>query len=82
MCFEEASRIEIKISFTKIASVLDRGEITGWCNISHGFVLLHGCWHGINAAGMELITLIMKKLCSRLSCSSSTEKKSQILPKP
>ena len=30
MCFEEASRIEIKISFTKIAGVLDRGEIMHW----------------------------------------------------
>ena len=30
MCFEEASRIEIKISFTKIDSVLDRGEIVHW----------------------------------------------------
>ena len=29
MCFEEASRIGIKISFIKIAGVFDRGEITG-----------------------------------------------------
>ena len=29
MCFEEASRIGIKISFIKIASVFGRGESTG-----------------------------------------------------
>ena len=28
MCFEEASRLGIKISFIKIAGVFDRGEIT------------------------------------------------------
>ena len=51
--------------------MLDRGEITGWCNINK-----------FHAAGMELITLIIKKLCTRLSCSSSNENKSQLLQKP
>ena len=67
MCFEEASRIGIKISFIKIAGVFDKGESTGAI---------------LAVAGMELITLIMKKLCSGLICTLSTENKSQILQKP
>ena len=34
MCFEEASRIGIKISFIKIAGVFSRGEEQRRCNIS------------------------------------------------
>ena len=74
MCFEEASRIGIKISFIKIAGVFDRGEIT--------VAILAVRINKRHAAGMELITFIMKKLCSRLSCTLSTENKSQILQKP
>ena len=52
MCFEEASRIAIKISFIKIAGVFGRGESTG-AILAVGINKRH-------AAGMELITLIMK----------------------
>ena len=52
MCFEEASRIGIKKSFIKIAGVFDRGESTGAILA----VRINKC----HAAGMELITLIMK----------------------
>ena len=62
------------MSFTKIAGVFDRREITG--------AILAVRINKRHAAGVELITLIMKKLCSGLSCSSSTENKSQILRKP
>ena len=55
MCFEEASRIGIKISFIKIAGVFDRGEIIG--------AILAVRITKRHADGMELITLIMKKLC-------------------
>ena len=58
MCFEEASRIGIKISFIKITGVFDRGEITG-ATLAVRITKRH-------AAGMELITLIMKKRCSGL----------------
>ena len=59
MCFEEASRIGIKISFIKIAGVFDRGEIyTG--------AILAVRIAKRPAAGMELITFIMKKLWSGL----------------
>ena len=71
MCFEEASRIGIKISFIKIAGVFDRGEIIG--------AILAVRITKRPAAGMELITLIMKNF---VSCSSFTENKSQILQKP
>ena len=75
MCFEEASRIGIKISFIKIAGVFGRGESIG--------TILAVRINKRHAAGMhELITLIMKKLCSGLSCTLSTENKSQILQKP
>ena len=75
MCFEEASRIGIKISFIKIAGVFgDRGESTG--------AILAVRINKRQAAGKELITLTMKKLCSGLSCTLSTENKSQILQKP
>ena len=56
MCFEEASRIGIKISFIKIAGVFGRGESTG--------AILAVRINKRQAAGKELITLIMKKLCS------------------
>ena len=71
MCFEEASRIGIKTSFIKIAGALDGGKITG--------TILAVRINQRHAAGMELITVIMKKLCPGLSCSSSTENRSQIL---
>ena len=58
--FEKASRIGIKISFIKIAGVLARGESTG--------AILAVRINERHAAGMELITFIMKKLCSALSC--------------
>ena len=74
MCFEEASRIEIKISFINIAGVFSRGESTD--------AILAVRINKRHAAGMELITLIMKKLSSGLSCTLSTENKSQILQKP
>ena len=76
MCFEEPSRIGIKISFIKIAGVFGRGESTG--------AILAVRINKRHAAGMELITgtLIMKKLCSGLSRTLSTENKSQILQKP
>ena len=74
MCFEEASRIEIKISFINIAGVFSRRESTG--------AILAVRINKRHAAGMELITLIMKKLSSGLSCTLSTENKSQILQKP
>ena len=76
MCFEEGSRIGIKISFIiiKIAGVFDRGESAG--------AILAVRINKRHAAGMELITLIMKNLCSGLSCTLSTENKSQILKKP
>ena len=70
MCFEEASRIGIKISFIKIAGVFGRGENTG--------AILAVRINKRQAAGVEL----MKKLCSGLSCTLSTETKSQILQKP
>ena len=60
MNFEKASRIGIKISFIKIAGVLARGESTG--------AILAVRINKRHAAGMELITFIMKKLCSGLSC--------------
>jgi len=62
------------ISFIKIAGVLARGEGTG--------AILAVRINKRHAAGMELIALIMKKLCSRLSRTLSTENKSQILQKP
>ena len=68
MCFEEASRIGIKISFIKIAGVFGRGESTG--------AILAVRVNKRHAAGMALISLIMKKLCSGLSCTLSTENKS------
>ena len=74
MCFEEASRIGIKKSFIKIAGVFDRGESTGAILA----VRINKC----HAAGMELIALVMKKLCSGLIRTLSTENKSQILQKP
>ena len=74
MCFEEASRIGIKISFIKIAGVFGRRESTG--------AILAVRINKRHAAGMELITLIMKKLYSWLSCTLSTENLSQILQKP
>ena len=74
MCFEELSRIGIKISFIKIAGVFGRGESTG--------EILAVRMNKSHAAGMELITFIMKKLYSGLSCTLSTENKSQILQKP
>ena len=74
MCFEEASRIGNKIPFIKIASVFGRGESTG--------AILAVRINKRHAAGMESITLIMKKLCSGLSRTLSTENKSQILQKP
>ena len=74
MCFEGASRIGIKISFIKIAGVLGRGESTG--------AVLAVRINKRHAAVMELITLIMKKLCSGLSFTLPTENKSQILQKP
>ena len=74
MCFEEASRIGIKISFIKIATVFGRGESTG--------ATLAVRINKRHAAGMELILLIIKKLCSGLSYALSTENKSQILQKP
>ena len=43
MCVEEASRTGIKISFIKIADVLDKGEITGAIlavRINKGIMLL------------------------------------------
>ena len=58
--FQKASRIGIKISFIKIAGVFGRGESTG--------AILAVRINKRHAAGMELITLIMKKLCSGLSC--------------
>ena len=48
MCYEEASRIGINISFTKITDVFDRGEITG--------AILAVRINKRHAAGMELIT--------------------------
>ena len=74
MCFEEASRIGIQISFIKIAGVFGRGESTG--------VKFAVRINKRYAAGMELITFKMKKLCSGLSRTLSTENKSQILQKP
>ena len=71
---EEESRIGIKKSFIKIAGVFGRGENTG--------AILAVRINKRQAAGVELITLIMKKLCSGLSCTLSTETKSQILQKP
>ena len=62
------------ISFIKTAGVLARGESTG--------AILAVRIDKRHAAIMELITLIMKKLCSGLSCTLSTENKSQILQKP
>ena len=62
------------ISFIKTAGVLARGESTG--------AILAVRIDKRHAAIMELITLIMKKLCSGLSCTLSTENKSQILHKP
>ena len=58
--FQKASRIGIKISFIKIAGVFGRGEST--------VAILAVRIDKRHAAGMELITLIMKKLCSGLSC--------------
>ena len=52
MCFEEASRIGIKRSFIKIAGVLGRGEGTG--------AILAVRINKRHAAGVELVTLIMK----------------------
>ena len=74
MCFKEASIIGMKISFIKIAGVFGRGESTG--------AILAVRINKRHVAVMELITLIMKKLCSGLSCRLSTENKSQILQKP
>ena len=74
MCFEEASRIGIKIPFIKIAGVFSRVESTG--------AILAVRINKHHAAGMELITLVLKKLCSGLSRTLSTENKSQILQKP
>ena len=74
MCFEEASRIVIKISFIRKAGVFCRGESTG--------AILAVRINKRQAAGKELITLIMKKLCSGLSCTLSTENKSKISQKP
>ena len=76
MCFEGASRIGIKMSFIKIAGVFGRGERA----LVQYIVAVR--INNRHAAGMELITLIMKKLCSGLSCTLSTENKSQILQKP
>ena len=53
MCFEEASRIGIKISFIKIAGVFGRGENTG--------AILAVRINKRHAAGMELITFKMEK---------------------
>ena len=47
MCFKEASRIGMKISFIKIAGVFGRGEITG--------AILAVRINKRHAAGMELI---------------------------
>ena len=47
MCFEAASRIEIKISFIKLAGVFGRGESTG--------AILAVRINKRHAAGMELI---------------------------
>ena len=47
MCFEEASRIGIKMSFIKIAGVFGRGESTG--------AILAVRINKRHAAGMELI---------------------------
>ena len=58
--FQKVSRIGIKISFIKIAGVFGRGEST--------VAILAVRIDKRHAAGMELITLIMKKLCSGLSC--------------
>ena len=48
MCFEEASRIGIKISFIKIAGVLIRKRRNYWCNISCSNYQTPWCWNGIN----------------------------------
>ena len=69
MCFEEASRIGIKISFIKIAGIFDRGEITG--------AILAVRITKRRDAEMELIYTHNEK-----TCSSLTEKKAQILQKP
>ena len=66
MCFEEASRNGIKISFFKIAGVFGRGERTG--------AILGVRINKRHAAGIELITLKMKKICSGLSCTLSSLK--------
>ena len=53
MCFEEASRIGIKISFIKIAGVFGRGENTG--------AILAVRINKRHDAGMELITFKKEK---------------------
>ena len=61
MCFEEASRIGIKMSFIKIAGVFGRGESTGAILAARINKRHACCWHGINYTHNEK-TLFSVKL--------------------